>query len=125
MQTEKIELGENQPSLRNTKFGWVIAGKLLLENSTRISCNHESVVALTCSLGKKETLDESLKRFWEIEDVESQTQALSVNEKQCEQIFKETVTRDSSGRFIVKLPFKADPSSLGASRSAALKRLFN
>ncbi|XP_043271223.1 uncharacterized protein [Venturia canescens] len=123
MQTEKIELGENQPSLRNTKFGWVIAGKLLLENSTSISCNHESVVALTCSLEQNETLDESLKRFWEIENVESKTQALSVNEKQCEQIFKETVTRDTSGRFIVKLPFKSDPSKLGVSRSATLKRL--
>ncbi|KAJ8948800.1 hypothetical protein NQ314_008348 [Rhamnusium bicolor] len=41
----------------------------------------------------------------------------------CEQLFVETVSRDSNGRFTVSLPFKLDPSYLGDSYSLAEKKI--
>lgn len=34
-------------------------------------------------------------------------------------------SRDASGRFVVKIPFRDDPNKLGASRKMAERRLLN
>ncbi|XP_011171522.2 uncharacterized protein LOC105204159 [Solenopsis invicta] len=41
----------------------------------------------------------------------------------CEEEFRNTHKRTPDGRFVVRLPFREDPSCLGESRRAALKRL--
>lgn len=41
----------------------------------------------------------------------------------CEEHFRETHTRSSTGRYIVKMLLKADSTRLGRSRDIALKRL--
>jgi len=54
--------------------------------------------------------------------VESCSNNLSPNEKLCETFFVDTTFRDKTGRFVVKLPFKENPETLGDSKEIAKKR---
>jgi len=94
--------------LQKTRLGWVIAGNVAL--STASGSN-------TCHLTK---LERQLERFWVVEDVADNAAGGDI---ECEQHFLNTVTRDSHGQYIVRLPFKTTNKQLGDSRSAALKRL--
>ncbi|XP_045762059.1 uncharacterized protein LOC123865222 [Maniola jurtina] len=70
-----------------------------------------------------ERLDNSLRNFFELEDVPSpKSNFLSTEEQECEDIYKNTTERDSHGRYIVALPFKSDPSVLGNASLNAEKR---
>ncbi|XP_035227769.1 uncharacterized protein LOC118199973 [Stegodyphus dumicola] len=47
---------------------------------------------------------------------------ISSEDKKCEEFFKTTHFRDQNGRYVVKLPFKDNPSRLGNSKDLALQR---
>ncbi|XP_036322007.1 uncharacterized protein LOC118736008 [Rhagoletis pomonella] len=65
-----------------------------------------------------------MERFWTIEGYNSPQKILSDNELACEKFFKLTTTRcPVSGKFIVRLPFKEDPVTLGQSYDIAYRRL--
>lgn len=65
-------------------------------------------------------------RFWEVEEISSlNTSALSVEEQECEKHFQSTVTRDSQGRYVIRLPFKQSNDKLGESRSKAIRLMTN
>lgn len=96
----------------DTAFGWVLAGRCLdTENSVSSSCF--SIVM---------DVDESLRRFWEIEAIPSCLR-LTDEEQQCEDWFVSTTTRAPDGRFIIKLPFRKQAINLGSSRQAAITQL--
>ncbi|GFX51712.1 uncharacterized protein TNCV_5014151 [Trichonephila clavipes] len=62
-----------------------------------------------------DNLEHSIKKFWEIENVEIdsvKTSELDI----CEDHFKNTHSRDDQGRYTVAMPLKEDPSCLGESR---------
>lgn len=62
----------------------------------------------------------SLQRFWLQEEVPSvASQCLSPKEQECESHFLTTHSRDNSGRYVVRLPFKLEPQRLGDSRLSA------
>ncbi|XP_046145719.1 uncharacterized protein LOC114882021 [Osmia bicornis bicornis] len=66
-----------------------------------------------------------LRRFWEVEELHEQP-PLSPEERECERHFRETHSRDETGRYSVHLPFKLDPSlALKPCRSTALKLLLS
>lgn len=70
-----------------------------------------------------ESLDESLRKFGEIEEVSSVDRMLS-KEEFYEMYFRETQNSDKSGRFIVQMPTKVEElGALGYSRTLAEKRL--
>lgn len=97
---------------QETIFGWVLTGT----NKTQsISTNMLSMHVLA---------DDFLKSFWEIESEPQLNQKILSEEEQCcENFYAETTTRDDSGRYIVKLPFRSkQPACLGQSREIALKR---
>lgn len=50
---------------------------------------------------------------------------LSTDNIQCENLFKESVTRDANGRFIMWLPLKFSPDMLGDSKNLSLQRFLN
>ncbi|GFT14289.1 uncharacterized protein TNCV_4591251 [Trichonephila clavipes] len=67
-------------------------------------------------------LEHSIKKFWEIENVEIdsvKTSELDI----CEEHFKNTYSRDDQGRYTVAIPLKEDPSCLCESRQTAIQRL--
>ncbi|GFX07333.1 integrase catalytic domain-containing protein [Trichonephila clavipes] len=78
-----------------------------------------------CFLTKNlDILDKTLKRFWEIEEVET-TEVYSDELKYCNDHFEKTHLRKLDGKFVVEMPFKPDSSEgiLGNSKAIASKRL--
>ncbi|XP_050072602.1 uncharacterized protein LOC126560688 [Anopheles maculipalpis] len=113
---KKRSLGKGKPWLVETPFGWVVAGNA----SSGIS--HDSHL---CHLASSSTssLDSIMERFWEIETIGGDP-ALSAEEDACEKHFVSTTTRDTSGRYVVRLPQTSNPSIvLGASKAIADRRL--
>ncbi|XP_072392322.1 uncharacterized protein [Diabrotica undecimpunctata] len=109
----QIKLGRNLPILQKTKLGWLISGPIHTKTNTYTS--------LHCSVTNN--LDTQLSKFWEIEEY-PKTEFLSDEENYCEQHFKENVTQDADGRFIVTIPLKKSISEFGDSRTAATNRFF-
>ncbi|XP_065085172.1 uncharacterized protein LOC135707297 [Ochlerotatus camptorhynchus] len=110
----RISLGEHLPTLNESVFGWIISGGSSEPNrSLHISCNISSLVGL----------DELISRFWFCEEVES-GKVISLEEKQCEDYYVNTVQRGSDGGYTVSLPKVEDAISLlGESQDIAYRRL--
>ena len=94
------------PSAFKTCFGWVLNGEVKGEGQQ--SLNHVCCLALD---------DNSLRRFWEIEDHNLQKPIPSLEEKIVIEQFEKYHVRDREGRFIVPLPQKANVTPLGDSRT--------
>lgn len=69
------------------------------------------------------TLNFDLEKCWTVEEV-NPVRTIKSEELQCAKIFKDHVTRDENGRYVVPLPFE-DKYELGESRSIAEKRLLS
>ncbi|XP_052751852.1 uncharacterized protein LOC113522552 [Galleria mellonella] len=81
-----------------TSLGWILSGTV-----DEISNSDTNIVAMHLCTDDNNLL----KKFWEIEnDPHSSKRILTEEETFCEQIYMETTQRDSTGRYIVKLPFK-------------------
>ncbi|XP_066261269.1 uncharacterized protein [Euwallacea similis] len=116
----KLKLGKGLPMLQETSLGWVISGNLICRESQsrKVVCN------LATSISNK-TLNDSLTKFWQIEEFEN-VKFLSKEENYCEEYFNQTTTRDMDNSFVVRYPFNNQTDfSLGDSKSNALKRLKN
>jgi len=98
---------------KETIFGWVIFGQADLSQRCQKS------VQILHSIND---LNKSLGKFWELEEVPNMSH-LTKEEIMCERHFQETHVRDSSGRYVVKLPFKENVKQLGSSREIAVSRL--
>ena len=100
------------PTAFETRFGWVLAGSVESQgHPQQVATHHTSLI----------TGDDLLQKFWEIEespgnDILSSAAVLH---------FKENHRRTESGRFIVPLPRKSNPLSLGESRSQAVRRFLS
>ena len=99
------------PSAFKTCFGWVLNGEV--RGAHRQNLTHVCCVALD---------DDTLKRFWEIEDYNLLKPIFSPEERAVVEHFENFHTRDKEGRFIVPLPRKVDVTLLGESRDQALRR---
>ncbi|GFW16879.1 uncharacterized protein TNCV_2760071 [Trichonephila clavipes] len=97
---------------QNTVFGFVALGS----NSFV-----DTEAQVHCGLIKRDS-NQTLKMFWELENVEVER---TKNEEAifCEDHFLKTHSRDDEGRYVVKMPLKNEPNCLGESRDIALKRL--
>ncbi|XP_062541861.1 uncharacterized protein LOC134209855 [Armigeres subalbatus] len=113
----KVPLGEGLPTLIETVFGWTVSGKVSIK-----SANVPHVCHLTTV---DRNLEQALQRFWELEAIDSNP-VLSTEETYCEEFYSATTTRDSSGRYLVRLPLTRDPLvTLGTSRLIAERRFLN
>ncbi|XP_027842478.2 uncharacterized protein LOC114123628, partial [Aphis gossypii] len=109
---DKREGGLNEPVALSTIFGWILMG--------RVTGTEERITtALYTTL---ESIDQSVQRFWELEDVPTAERKTPADVK-CEEIYTSTTSRQGNGRYIVHLPFITNPPKLGESKSTALKRL--
>lgn len=102
---------------QHTIFGWILVG----------SCNqtHNSDLTVTSSLqcSVSDSIDDALRKFWEIEEVPS-LPSPSTEDQLCEEHFLSTHSRLSNGRYVVRLPTKPDfANNLGKSFHKALKLL--
>lgn len=117
---DQRSLGPNNPKLRLSKFGWLIAGPIYTTKSKSqktVHCNH----AIVSNGFQNDNFDEMLTKFWSLEEI-PQKSLLSPEDKKCEELFNSTTSRLESGRFCVELPLKDSPNCLGDSYSLAKKR---
>lgn len=103
------------PILQNSKFGWLIGGL-----SLPVYNNHTNSL-----LAINHCIEDSLTRFWQLEECGDARRILTKDEEFCEQHFQTTFKRQSSGRFVVSIPFKGDISKIGDSKEVALNRFLS
>ncbi|XP_066597121.1 uncharacterized protein [Prorops nasuta] len=94
---------------QNTALGWIFSGSVNKRNYSDVTdCVRIPRIAAHNSIGG-EDLSEILKLFWQIEEVPESKFKLSPQDEFCEKQFATTHLRNSRGRYIVRLPFKAEP----------------
>jgi len=99
--SESPRLGPKElPVAQKTVFGWILSGPADVTQPDLL----EAHVSLCIDKSDTHSL---LRKFWK----EEVPQKLSPTEEdeQCEKHFVSTHSRTTEGRYIVKLPFKADP----------------
>ncbi|GBP08768.1 hypothetical protein EVAR_100644_1 [Eumeta japonica] len=103
---------------QETIFGWILTGPVTTSSTEQGS----NIVSYFNEI----SLDKEISRFWEVEDL-PRDRILSHSEKYCEELYKNTTTRTSEGRYVVSLPFKEgypDKLCLGESRKSALAQFY-
>ncbi|XP_062534839.1 uncharacterized protein LOC134204019 [Armigeres subalbatus] len=111
---QRINLGNQLPTLNESVFGWVVCGGL--------SNSHQDL-HITCNASATEKLESLVARFWSSEEVGS-VKVLSQEEKRCEDLFQNTVQRNPDGRYTVTLPKEEGAiQRLGESKDIAIRRL--
>ncbi|XP_076293042.1 uncharacterized protein LOC143215116 [Lasioglossum baleicum] len=99
----------NSSHPKKTQLGWVVVGGTTDSAENRV---------ISCNLAE---LKEQIAKFWLIENVDAETSKLSV-ESLCETHYSENTTRTESGRYVVRLPFRAGDRDFGDMRQIALRR---
>lgn len=128
-----LRRGESgQPTALNTVFGWIVMGECdrsQLTSNSVVSCrNNNKHCFFVSNLSQTFSLEDSIKKFWELENVSSPTKPfVSEEDQRCEDQFRERYYRNEEGRFVVPLPF-VDPTNKPTffnSREIALKRFLS
>ncbi len=101
-----------------TVFGWSIRGKCIPEPPPLQShlCLHFHA--------SDPTTDDLLTAFWETEEAPLDHKQFSEEDLQALDHFQKTHSRNEEGRYIVRLPVKSVPFSLGDSRDQASRRFY-
>lgn len=118
-----------QPKAIETIFGWIIMGECDESHMQSFNCRHRKDCFFVSSSSQSNlSLDSSLKRFWELENISSSSKSILSKEDQlCEDTFVENFRRTSEGRFEVPLPF-VDPTNkpmFSNTREIAMRRLLS
>ncbi|XP_017463103.1 PREDICTED: uncharacterized protein LOC108356507 [Rhagoletis zephyria] len=117
----QIKLLNGVPRLQKTVFGWVVSGSTQIVEGDRVRA--QSLVSdVVVTEQQDEKLNSLVERFWEMEQLSTKSTFLTDEEAECERIFRESVRRDDSGKFVVKIPFKSDVDKLGDSFYTAERR---
>lgn len=118
----KIRLGPGLPILQKTKFGWIVAGGGIQLQKTN-NCLVGAVISE--KLNNEFNLENLIRRFWEIENHVDVVSKTTKEEIECENHFTKNYSRLESGEYAVRLPFKAEPQTLGDSYQHAFRRFIN
>jgi hypothetical protein len=96
----KLEM-DGLPTFKETVFGWTAVGKV---TQNKFDTNSE-----VCHLSALESINETMKKFWEIESTGTgfdKPQEKCLEEKMAEEHFKKTHYRNANGMYFVRLPLK-------------------
>ncbi|XP_055916442.1 uncharacterized protein LOC129949183 [Eupeodes corollae] len=117
LESGQVKLGDGLPSLQKTALGWIVSGRYRTElNNKRKSCFINS---------KEDSLHRYVEKFFELEEIQDLKCKWSEEQTECEYHFRNTVEVLPSGRLMVQLPLKKDPSCLGASYDIAFRRFLS
>ncbi|XP_011883910.1 PREDICTED: uncharacterized protein LOC105571052 [Vollenhovia emeryi] len=112
LESEVVKGEPHSPVAQRTTFGWIIFGPTEVYHPHQTISLHASV--------DNQVLNDLLTKFWTQEELPTPEQAeYSPPEAECEAHFQRTHTRDSSGRYTVRLPLCSSPSLLGESKARA------
>ena len=111
---------------QNTAFGWVVSGALQSEPSRRAEQSISSTPLQVLHCASVHELDLTLQRFWQLEDLPTSASNMNPEDEVCEKLFLETHSRDSQGRYSVRLPLKPEvPFVADETRRMARSSLLN
>jgi hypothetical protein len=109
-------------TFQRTHFGFIAGGTFgNPEFNNTTTCN------LAATIKPETNLEKQVQNFWNMEEIPSivgDTEKLSVEEIACERHFQENTTRDSEGRFVIRLPFKNNNLTIGDTKNSSLKRFY-
>lgn len=106
----KREGTKNEPVALSTIFGWILIG--------RIPHSKENITTTLCA--SLDDVNQSLQRFWEVEEIPTTKNQSSAGLKY-EEIYNNTTTRQADGRYIVHFPFINNPPQIGQSREMIVR----
>ncbi|KAI5730938.1 hypothetical protein M8J77_002406 [Diaphorina citri] len=106
-----------KPAAVPSKLGWLLMG--CVQDTEAPQC----APATANSLFISSDLSTQVQKFWELEEVPGEVNRYSPEELECEEHFRKTVTRDNTGRYVVKLPFRENSGNLGSNRAVAQRYL--
>ncbi|CAK1593694.1 unnamed protein product [Parnassius mnemosyne] len=112
-------IGEpGSPDALETVLGYIVLG----DAPAVIQAQAPAVVAFhAISTSEVETL---VRKMWELDEIDPK-HIFSADDKICEENYSKTVTRATSGRYEVALPFKFSPDLLGNSLKVAGRRFLH
>jgi len=81
---------------------------------------------MTTMVNSDNSIQNGVQKFWEVKEVvkPKERRKYNVEESKCETHFLKTCSRETSGRFTLKLPFRNNIQQLGDSRFMATKRFY-
>lgn len=97
-----------------TKLGLVVSGVVCGNNANTSS-------SLFCC--SKRSIEENLKAFWELEEPAAIDRS-NPEDVHCERHFIQTHSRNTDGRYMVRLPFRTEQHLLDDNKSTALRRFY-
>ncbi|XP_058456787.1 uncharacterized protein LOC131434155 [Malaya genurostris] len=113
---KRINLHESRSMLIDSVFGWLVSGSNSIV--TPAEQNHLCHIVTVSLL----TLEQSIERFWQVEELQTQSN-YSENEKLCEEMYVNTTTRTTEGRYMVRLPRRTNFNEMvGSSKPVAINR---
>ncbi|XP_055634307.1 uncharacterized protein LOC129774571 [Toxorhynchites rutilus septentrionalis] len=98
LECQQITLAFGSPILQKTVLGYIVCGKVPepIQDSSPTQTSHFCI---------DQDLNCQLERFWTIVDFD-RGKAYTSEEQFCEDYFQQTVSRDTDGRYIVRLPLR-------------------
>lgn len=109
--------------VQETKFGYIVLGRFdVLDEMPILSSIHN--VGASDALQPLVILNETLRKFWEIEAVKEDEIHHTPEEIAVEEIFLTTHKRKANGRYVVQMPIKEGALPLGDSRHIALRQFY-
>lgn len=102
------------PTIQKTRLGWIVGGRYETKESMKNTVCHLSTV--------EERVDKQLQQFWQLEEQTSRAH-LTAEELRCEAHYEANTRRDITGKYVVSMPLRGEPSELGESKELAVKRL--
>ncbi|XP_046387356.1 uncharacterized protein LOC124156925 [Ischnura elegans] len=108
----------NQPIATATALGWIISGETNFDYS-------QSTPTPTVLHSSEMSVDSLLQRFWLQEEINAVSVSLTPEEQACESHFKSTYSRNSDGRYVVRLPILSEKlKQLGDTYHPSMTLLF-
>ncbi|XP_062535269.1 uncharacterized protein LOC134204459 [Armigeres subalbatus] len=112
LESQRLTLGEGYPVLQKTVLGYVVSGK----------ANSQELETVVCHVATDQDLNAQLEKMWEVDDFDI-GRALTQEEQYVEDHFTRTVSRDNSGRYVLRLPLRESRIPLlGDSYRSAVNR---
>ncbi|XP_062541560.1 uncharacterized protein LOC134209581 [Armigeres subalbatus] len=110
----EIQLGKSLPVLTESVFGWIVTGEVTSDSQA---------IRYSCNMAVSDDLEEIMARLRSCEEVGAVNKH-SPKEGRCEELFENTVKRETDGRYTVTLPKNTEVlAKIGESKDIALTRL--
>ncbi|XP_055714973.1 uncharacterized protein LOC129809183 [Phlebotomus papatasi] len=105
----------NSPLLKASVFGWLVVGPYS-------NAETQSSARATCNVSTLASIDSAIRKFWEIEEIPQGFEP-DKEHRDVEEFFTSTTTRNSEGRYVVRLPLNDNIKHLGNNRFSSVKQL--